>query len=160
MHYCENCRKKNNWPTNEATFYGECQICGEKAECYNGPSRSVLTSLSRENSQQPMSIEEIALKVYLFAKGTSSIDEDERRIRRNQEYMLSRKPGEASMDLSDLRGYIEKNFGRGCADAVMDCFEMGSRGDFGISVKDVGVYIRLKPAVIQELKRNNLYISE
>lgn len=107
-----------------------------------------------------LSAEEIALKVYLFAKGTSSINEDEERIRRNQEFMLPRKSGEASMDLSDLRGYIEKNFGRGCADAVMDCFNMESRGGIIHSVKDVGVYIDLKPAVIEELKRNNLYISE
>ena len=108
----------------------------------------------------PLSIEEIALKVYLFAKGNSSINKDEERIRHNQEFMLPRKPGEASMDVSDLRGYIEKNFGRSRADAVMDCFNMENRGGIAISVKDVGVYIDLKPAVIQELKLKNLYISE
>lgn len=160
MFYCENCREKNNWPTNVAVAYGECEICGELAECHNGPSRSVLTSLSREIAQQRMSVEEIAQKVYLFAKGTSFNDKDEERIRHNQEYMIPREPGEASMDISDLKGYIGKNFGRNCVDAVMDCFEMGSRGAFSISVKDVGVYIRLKLSVIETLKKNNLYTLE
>ena len=120
---------------------------------------AVVEELKRNNKTK-LSAEEIALKVYLFAKGTSFIDEDERRIRRNQEYMIPRKPGEASMDILDLRGYIEKNFDRDCVDAVMDCFNMESRGDLSVNVIEVGVFICLKPAVIETLKRNNLYILE
>lgn len=42
MFFCEPCRKENQWPESIAMSHGECEICGNVADCNDVPS-SVLT---------------------------------------------------------------------------------------------------------------------
>ncbi len=41
MFYCEDCRVKKDWPVSVMNSMGACEICGEAAECYDRPSRSL-----------------------------------------------------------------------------------------------------------------------
>lgn len=39
MFFCEKCKKEHNYPESMCKSYGICEICGEKAECYDVPSK-------------------------------------------------------------------------------------------------------------------------
>lgn len=38
MFYCEDCRKKNNWPETASRSHGKCEMCGIVGLCYDVPS--------------------------------------------------------------------------------------------------------------------------
>ncbi len=42
MFYCESCRQKNKWPVTAARSHGECEECGNDAECYDYPLSMLL----------------------------------------------------------------------------------------------------------------------
>lgn len=39
MFFCEECKQRNNWPGIWAFSYGDCEICGTRAHCYDVPSK-------------------------------------------------------------------------------------------------------------------------
>jgi DNA replicative helicase MCM subunit Mcm2 (Cdc46/Mcm family) len=39
MFYCEECRKKKEWPESCMKSYGPCEMCKETRECYDVPSK-------------------------------------------------------------------------------------------------------------------------
>lgn len=41
MFYCEDYRKKKDWPKSMAMSHGACEICKAKAYCYDTPSRNL-----------------------------------------------------------------------------------------------------------------------
>lgn len=38
MFYCEACRKERKWPGSLVQSYGPCEVCHQKAQCYDTPS--------------------------------------------------------------------------------------------------------------------------
>lgn len=38
MFYCEDCRVKNDWPESFARSKGNCECCGDRADCFDTPS--------------------------------------------------------------------------------------------------------------------------
>jgi hypothetical protein len=93
-----------------------------------------------KNDNEVVDVREIALEVLKFIRGISAKDEDEKRIRRNQEFMIPRAICEASIDLFDLKGYIRKKYGRYLVDSVLECFVLTPRWH----PKDTGVYVEMK----------------
>lgn len=41
MFYCETCRKERNWPDSFSQSSGKCEICGNRANCWDRPSSSL-----------------------------------------------------------------------------------------------------------------------
>lgn len=39
MFFCQACQEKNDWPGILAYSYGTCEVCGDKAACYDVPSK-------------------------------------------------------------------------------------------------------------------------
>lgn len=39
MFFCEECKQRNNWPGIWAFSYGNCEVCGTRASCYDVPSK-------------------------------------------------------------------------------------------------------------------------
>lgn len=39
MFYCEDCRKKRSWPASLGRSVGRCEVCEQKAVCFDMPSR-------------------------------------------------------------------------------------------------------------------------
>lgn len=41
MFYCEDCRKRNDWPDSLSLSRGQCEACGKTAHCYDRPSSTL-----------------------------------------------------------------------------------------------------------------------
>lgn len=41
MFYCEDCRKKEDWPTSFVKSHGPCEICKLVGECHARPSSTL-----------------------------------------------------------------------------------------------------------------------
>lgn len=41
MFFCEECRKKNNWPCSYIESFGNCELCNKAASCYSIASKDL-----------------------------------------------------------------------------------------------------------------------
>lgn len=41
MFYCEECRKKHEWPKSWSISRGPCEMCRKVADCFDVPSRAL-----------------------------------------------------------------------------------------------------------------------
>ncbi len=56
MFYCDPCAQKNNWPESFSRSFGKCEVCGERAPCYDTPSRL----LPKADAEPQVSFERLA----------------------------------------------------------------------------------------------------
>ena len=41
MFYCNECRKKNDWPESMFRSYGRCEVCGKVGSCFDVASKLI-----------------------------------------------------------------------------------------------------------------------
>ena len=53
MFYCDECRKKNNWPDSVLfKSYGPCEMCGKPAICNDVPSSKLPLSKAKREKEE------------------------------------------------------------------------------------------------------------
>lgn len=59
MFYCDDCKKKNDWPSSVVVSRGKCEVCGVETICNSTPSKYLPIGDKNESTNGNSSTKEV-----------------------------------------------------------------------------------------------------